>query len=89
MWNVANTTAPPVGCASVDVLLSTDGGSTYPVALAAGTANDGSETVTVPPTPTTTARVKVQCATTPFFDVSNTNFTIAPVSVELMRFTVE
>jgi hypothetical protein len=33
--------------------------------------------------------VKVGCASSPFFDISNTDFTIAPVPVELQHFSVE
>jgi hypothetical protein len=88
-WNVANTTAPPVSCAAVDIQLSTDGGATFPLLLAAATPNDGTETITVPGVPTTTARVKVACAGPPFFDLSNMNFTIVNVPVELQDFTVE
>ncbi|MCA9948129.1 MAG: hypothetical protein KDE48_00655 [Anaerolineales bacterium] len=75
-WDVANTTAAPVSCGTVDVTLSTDGGYTYPLTLATGVNNDGSQTVTVPNVPTTSARVKVACATNIFFDISNSNFTI-------------
>ncbi len=78
-WNVANTTAAPVSCASVDILLSTDGGNTFPTTLVAGTPNDGSQSVNIPNTPTTTARVKVKCSSSVFFDISNTNFTIGAV----------
>jgi len=88
-WNVANTTAAPVSCAAVDLGLSTDGGTSFPTVLAAATPNDGSEAVAVPGVTTTTARVKVACASAPFFDISNTDFTIAPVPVELQQFTVE
>lgn len=75
-WNVANTTAGGVNCASVDILLSTDGGQTFPTTLAAATPNDGSQSVTIPNSNTTTARVKVACSTNVFFDISDTNFTI-------------
>ncbi len=75
-WNVANTTAAPVSCANVKVSLSTDGGSTFPIVLAASTANDGSESVTVPSASGTTSRVKVEAVGNIFFDISNTNFTI-------------
>ncbi|MGA9335024.1 MAG: reprolysin-like metallopeptidase, partial [Rudaea sp.] len=33
-WDVANTTAPPVSCADVDVLYSDNGGQTFPTLLA-------------------------------------------------------
>ncbi|MFZ1260066.1 MAG: T9SS type A sorting domain-containing protein, partial [Chitinophagaceae bacterium] len=44
--------------------------------LVASTANDGSELVTIPNTPSTTARIKVEAVGNIFFDISNTNFTI-------------
>ncbi|RYZ23412.1 MAG: peptidase, partial [Chitinophagaceae bacterium] len=75
-WNVANSTAAPVSCANVRILLSTDGGFTFPIVLAATTANDGSETVTLPVLGTTTARVKIESIGNIFFDISNANFTI-------------
>lgn len=77
-WNVAGTTAAPVGCANVKVLLSVDGGNTYSTTVLASTPNDGSQSITVPDAPTTTARIRVECTTSPFFDISNTNFTITP-----------
>lgn len=75
-WNVAGTTAAPVSCANVKILLSTNGGSTYPITLLASTPNDGSADITVPSNATTTARVQVICANNIFFDISNVNFTI-------------
>lgn len=75
-WDVANTTAAPISCANVDIFLSTDDGYTYPFTLATGTPNDGSETITVPFAPTTSARVKVKGSGNVFFDISNKGFTI-------------
>ncbi|MEZ4959033.1 MAG: M12 family metallo-peptidase [Saprospiraceae bacterium] len=79
-WNVAGTTAAPISCANVAIKLSIDGGLTYPFTLAASTANDGTESVTIPNTipNTTTARIRVECGTAcfKFFDISNSNVTI-------------
>lgn len=78
-WNVANTTSAPVNCANVDILLSRDGGNTFPTTLIAGTPNDGSQSVTIPNIGTATARIKVKAAENVFFDISNVNFTIVAV----------
>ena len=74
-WSVANTTAAPVSCANVKISISTDGGNTFSTLLAS-TPNDGSQAVTIPNTPTTTARIKVEAVGNIFFDISNSNFTI-------------
>ena len=80
-WNVNNTTAAPVSCANVKITLSTDGGTTFPTVLAASVPNNGSASVTIPNTPTTTARIKVEAVGNIFFDIDDANFTItAPVS---------
>jgi len=74
-WAVAGTTANGVNCANVDILLSTDGGTTWNNLLAS-TPNDGTQAVTIPNTPGTTNRIMVKGTNHIFFDVSNTNFTI-------------
>jgi len=74
-WVVAGTTANNVNCANVDILLSTNGGTSWSTLLAA-TPNDGSEAVTIPNTPGTTNRIMVKGTNHIFFDVSNANFTI-------------
>jgi len=74
-WNVASTTTAPVSCANVKISISTNGGTTFST-LVASTPNDGSEVVTIPNTPTTTARIKIEAVGNIFFDISNTNFTI-------------
>jgi hypothetical protein len=81
-WDVGGTTAAPISCANVDVTLSTDGGATFPIALAPAAPNTGSAAITVPAVASTTARVRVKCSTNIFFDISNANFTtvIAPSS---------
>lgn len=76
-WDVANTTAAPVNCANVSILLSTDGGLTYPTTLVASTPNDGSEAITIPDVNTTTARIMVAGAGNVFFNINPVNFTIS------------
>jgi hypothetical protein len=79
-WDVANTSAAPVSCANVKITLSTDGGNTYPTVLLASTPNDGSQSVTIPNSQTTTARIRIEAVGNYFFDISNANFTISSPS---------
>jgi hypothetical protein len=76
-WNVNGTNAGSVNCASVNILLSTDGGQTFPTVLAAATPNDGLQVITVPSMQSSTCRVKVEAVGNIFFDISNANFTIS------------
>ena len=80
-WAVAGTTANGVNCANVDILISTDGGTSWSTLLAA-TPNDGTQAVTIPNTPGTTNRIMVKGTNHIFFDVSNTNFTITAGSTD-------
>jgi hypothetical protein len=75
-WSVNNTNATPINCSSVNILLSTDGGQTFPTVLAAATANDGTEVITVPSSLSTACRIKVESVGNIFFDISNADFTI-------------
>lgn len=76
-WNVNGTNAQK---STVNILLSTDGGNSFPYTLATNTPNDGSENLTIPNVPNTAlARIKVVAVLNPlaeFFDISDNNFTI-------------
>ena len=75
-WDVANTTAAPLSCANVDIALSQDGGQSFTTTILAGTPNDGSESITVPNVNTTMGRIRVKCATQPFFAVNSGTVTV-------------
>lgn len=77
-WDPANTAAAPVSSDSVFIRLSVDGGLSYPRELLAGTPNDGSVSVALPPgISTDQARIMVGAADNIFFDVSDANFRIS------------
>jgi hypothetical protein len=81
-WDPAGSASAPVACTAVNLRLSLDAGLTFPTVLAAGTPNDGSQTITLPPGVSSNfARVKVEAVGNVFFDVSDSDFVIneAPV----------
>ena len=75
-WTVAGTNANGINCVNVDVLLSTDGGLTFPIVLVAGTPNDGSQAIVIPNVSGTKNRIMVKGSNHIFFDVNNADFTI-------------
>lgn len=76
-WNVAGTDGNGVNAKFVDIYLSSNGGTDFPVLLASKVPNDGSEFVSVPNLPGTQNRIMVRGFENIFFDISNANFTIA------------
>lgn len=77
-WDVANTSSAPINCANARVLLSVDGGNSFPFTLASSAPNTGAATISVPNMPTSSARVKVEAGGNIFFNISQGNFTIGP-----------
>ncbi len=78
-WSVNGTNAAPINCESVRITLSTDGGNTFPLVLAASVPNAGTANVVVPNgLSSAQARLKVEAVGNIFFDLSDTNFTLAP-----------
>jgi subtilisin-like proprotein convertase family protein len=73
-WNVAGTTANGINTANVNILLSTDNGVTF-TTLLANTANDGTQTVTMPATAALNCRILVEAVGNIFYAVSP-NFSI-------------
>lgn len=68
-WNVNGTNAAPVNTQSVNILISTDGGSTF-TTLVANTLNDGQETITMPSTPSPKAYIIVESVGNIFYAAS-------------------
>ena len=75
-WDVANTNNAPVNSPNVNILLSLDGGFTYPISLASNTPNDGSHSITVPNNLTSTARVRVEGANHIFYALNKSDINI-------------
>jgi len=75
-WNVNGTTAAPISCANVRILTSLDGGTTF-TTLIASTPNDGTHPFTVPNSPTSQFRIKIEAIGNIFYDINNVNITIS------------
>ena len=77
-WDVAGTNGGAVNTPTVNILLSTDGGLTFPFVMASDVPNDGSHDAAVPVTgvDTNNARVKVEGNNNIFYAINSTNFEI-------------
>ncbi len=83
IWDVANTDRFPVNLQSVDIMLSIDGGMTFPIALAENVPNDGEHKIVLPGNPTTSARIMVKARDNIFFAVNVAEFSIEEAEVVL------
>jgi hypothetical protein len=86
-WDTANTNLPPISEGNVNILLSTDGGQTFPYLLASNVLNSGSAALCIPNLNTNTARIMVQASNGTFFNISKNNFSIAAVAPQPLVLT--
>lgn len=73
-WDVANSDQAPVNCATVDIDISIDGGTTFGNATT-GIPNTGSGHAMVPVSNTNQTRVRISCSDNIFFDINNQDMT--------------
>ena len=80
-WNVKNANTLQ-GSSTVNVKLSTDGGVTFPIVLAANTANDGSEVIQIPIgiEASTNCRVMVQPTANIYYAINSKTFAVGYTS---------
>ena len=84
VWEVANTDLAPINTQTVNILLSTDGGQTFPTTLASGTLNNGIAHIIVPETVTTNqARIKIIPNNSIYFTVN-----IQDIEIKQMPFVI-
>lgn len=75
-WSVNNTNTLS-GSGSVNIKLSTDGGLTFPIALALATPNDGSETITVPlDISATNCRILIEPTANIYYALNSNSFAV-------------
>ena len=84
-WDVSNTNGSEVNCRLVNILLSGDGGLTYPHLLAGSVINNGSATVLIPDMITSNGRFKVEATDNIFFDINDTDLNIVAPSIPDFR----
>lgn len=78
-WEVAGTNNGNISAEAVDILLSVDGGLTYPILVAKNILNIGSASILVPNNITTSARIMIKGHQHIFFDINNQDFEIEPL----------
>lgn len=79
-WNVVGTTSAPFNTVNVAILFSADGGLTFPYTLNASTANDGSESITIPSINTINGRIMVRAVGNVFFNINLGKITVTAAS---------
>ncbi|MDN3642982.1 zinc-dependent metalloprotease family protein [Lutimonas halocynthiae] len=88
-WDVAGTTGNGVNVPTVNILLSTDGGNTFPTVLEANVANDGSQIITVPDVQVAQCFVMIEAIGNIFFSMNMAPFSIGEYNEICKVYTAE
>jgi len=75
-WDVAGTTGNGIDVANVNILLSKDGGNTYPIILASNTPNDGNQNITVPNIFASNCKIMIESVGNLFYAINDELFSI-------------
>ncbi|MCF6347926.1 MAG: M12 family metallo-peptidase [Flavobacteriaceae bacterium] len=75
-WDVAGTDTNDINVSHVNILLSIDGGLTFPIVLASNTDNDGQEEITAPNFIVPNVRVMIEAVDNIFYAVNSEPFSI-------------
>ncbi|RLD85693.1 MAG: hypothetical protein DRJ07_02515 [Bacteroidetes bacterium] len=75
-WDIAGTNSNGINVSHVNILMSTDGGRTFPISLLSNTPNDGSQKITVPDTEASKCFVMVEAKGSFFYAVNSKVFSI-------------
>ena len=75
-WDVAGTDANSIHISNVNILMSVDGGLTFPISLVTNTANDGEEQITVPNIESADVRIKVEAVGNIFYAINKESLSI-------------
>ncbi len=83
-WDVGATNEAPINTSMTDILLSIDGGITFPIVLGQDIINDGSHDVLIPGgIATTTAKLMVMASDNVFYAINDGEITIEESEVVL------
>ena len=86
-WDVAGTDANDINTTNVNILLSTDGGKTYPSILASNVANNGSQSITVPDVKAPSCKIMVEAVGSLYYALNSNFFSIGEFTTECTDFT--
>ncbi len=77
-WEVSGTNAGAINTPFVDILFSSNGGTSFDTVLASAVSNDGSHNIVVPNIATNQGRIMIRGTGNIFFDINNANIVVTP-----------